>query len=118
MNECRFLVKENFKRNKDVVGKSTTEEEEAEAEGKEGIEEEEKEKDAEKEEILHIAMKDAIFTLIYHGASTNKKPQHAKSPKDPSSWCFYNAAIASVAIYKYVFYVLRTLYVLHVIFVT
>ena len=74
MFECRLLVKENFKRNKDVVGKRTTEEEEADAEEKEGIEEEEKEKEAEKEKILHIGMKDAIFASIYHGASSDKKP--------------------------------------------
>ena len=49
MNECRSLVKENCKRNKDIVGESTTEEKKAEVEEREGIEEEEKEKEAEKE---------------------------------------------------------------------
>ena len=39
-------------------------------------------------------MRDAIFATIYHGFSTDARPQHDLCPKHVGSWCFYQDATA------------------------
>ncbi|RUS86508.1 hypothetical protein EGW08_005758 [Elysia chlorotica] len=40
-------------------------------------------------------MKSLAMAAIYHGFSTDRKPQHHFCPPGVESWCFFNAAIAS-----------------------
>lgn len=40
-------------------------------------------------------MKTAIFATLSHCMSTDTKPQHTRCPDGPTSWCFYQRALAN-----------------------
>ena len=40
------------------------------------------------------AMKQGVYAALFHMVSTDEKPHHKHCPTGPTSWCFFNRAIA------------------------